>query len=206
MGWPMNRFALLGMLAVASGCAGTIESAVNDAQEHRRYPAGMSVVYDDRAPLLGGDRIEIAADGQVRWWVEAPSPLSATQAPEDAFDDRRTMAAAPDRAPDRVGVVDDEARVRLADLVATIAPWESPRDSEDDSRLERRRAFLETRIGSNVASSWQWADATEIGDERITSVRRWAETAVHVVQPEVAAETSGGEAPEAQNGPNPVLR
>lgn len=201
----MKRLALVSLLAWASACAGSIESAVEDAREHRRYPAGLSVVYDDRAPLLGGDRIEVAADGQVRWWVEVPSPLAAGQAPEEVFDDGRTLPSAPSRAPDRSGVVDDEARARLAVLLDSIAPWDPPRDSDDDARLERRRAHLQVRLGSDSVATWQWADPTETGDERITSVRRWAETAVHVTEPAVEP-SSGGESASPSDEPNPVLR
>lgn len=198
----MIRFALVGFLVLSVGCAGSIESTVRSAREHGRAAADLAVTYDDRAPLLGGDRIEIAPDGQVRWWTDLPTPLSAGQAPEDVFDDGLTLPTTPTRAPDRTGVVDEEARVRLASLIASIAPWDPPRDAEDDGRLERRRAHLAVRIGSNTDSTWQWADPTETGDERITSIRRWAESAVRVTVPLLT--NTPAQAPAT--APNPVLQ
>src|SRR5262245_10329060 len=97
--------ALSILLLATIGCAGSLESAVKDADEGSSVPSGLVVVYDDRAPLLGGDRIEVAADGAVRWWTDVPSPMDTGVSPEDAFDDVRTMPAAPDRAPERTGTV-----------------------------------------------------------------------------------------------------
>lgn len=201
MARPLAPFLVVAVLA-ASGCAGSIESALESADESGTVPSGLVVSYDDRAPLLGGDRLEIAADGTVRWWSDVPAPIDAGVSPEDAFDDVRRMPELPSRTPDREGRVDADGMRALLDLLIAIAPWDSSPDDADDSRLERRRAFLTLTRGGTRESSWQWADPTESGDERITAIRRWAEIHVPRPAPPVVEETSGDEA----TGPNPVLR
>lgn len=195
-----SLFAAFALVSV--GCAGSIESALDDASDAHTVPAGLAVVYDDRAPLLGGDRIEIAADGSVRWWTDVPSPIDAGSAPEEAFDDIRRMPDAPSREPERTGTVDAAAMNELVSLLVAIAPWRNAPDDPDDTRLERRRAFLTVSRGGANESSWQWADPTESGDERITAVRRWAEIRLpRVIPPAPEPETSGDES----TGPNPLL-
>lgn len=197
----MLRLMCLSLALLVFGCAGSLESTVHDARVSHRYPASLSVRYDDRTPLLGGDRIEVDPDGHVRWWQDVPTPISAGGAPEDTFDDVRRMPDSPARAPDIAGTVSAEALGRLLEIIDAIAPWaRRPADDNDDGRVERRRALIDVRNGASVASAWQWADPTESGDERITSVRRWAEVSVQrpprVVEPV--------EEPVEQ-GPNPVL-
>jgi len=191
------------LLLATVGCAGSLESALKGASENEtsNVPSGLVVVYDDRAPLLGGDRIEIAADGAVRWWTDVPAPMDTGVSPEDAFDDVRTIPAAPERAPERVGTADPAAMHALLALLVEIAPWNQGPDDADDPRLERRRAFLSVTRGSERESTWQWADPTESGDDRVTSVRRWAETRVPRPPAPVVEDTSGDEA----TGPNPLL-
>lgn len=200
----MQRFVatfLTSFALFSGGCAGSIESAVVDASEASTIPSGLVVTYDDRAPLLGGDRIEILADGSVRWWSDVPSPIDAGSAPEDAFDDVHRMPEAPSREPERTGTVDAAALRALLALLVSIEPWDSSPDDEDDSRLERRRAFLSITRGNERVGAWQWADPTETGDDRITSVRQWADQYVPRPAPVVVEET-----PEDENdGPNPLL-
>ncbi len=201
----MKRLAYLALTLLATGCAGTLQTAVESASAARRHPTGMSVTYDDRAPMLGGDRIEVAPDGRVRWWRDVPAPLAVGAAPEDAFDDQRTLPGAPDRAPEVTGTADAAALARLTEILAAIAPWDRTHEDEDDGRLERRRAFVEVRLGTDVARAWQWADPTETGDERITAVLRWAEASVRR-DPPPAPPPSEEEGPSVDEGPTPVLR
>ena len=137
----MQRLTFLPLGLLVAGCAGSLESTVHDSREAHRYPAGMTVVYDDRTPLLGGDRVEVAADGQVRWWQDPPLAITAAGAPEDTFDDAVRMPESPARAPDVTGAADAEALVRLLALIEEIAPWaRRPADDDDVGAQQLERA------------------------------------------------------------------
>lgn len=196
----------LALAGLVAACAGSLESAVHDAREAHRYPTGMSIVYDDRTPLLGGDRIEIDPDGAVRRWQDVPAAIDAGDAPEDTFDDARQLPPTPERAPDITATASAESLSRLLAIVETIAPWgRRPVDVEDDGRLERRRALLRVQRNGDTAFAWQWADPTESGDARITAIRRWADLEIQRPVPDTT--TGLPEDPDQVDaGPNPVLR
>lgn len=184
------------------GCASALESVVVDASEVDQYPSGLRVVYDDRAPMLGGVRLEIEPDGVVRRWSDAPSAVVASGAPEELLDDVERLPPTPAREADSTGRADADAMAQLASILAAVEPWDRPADEEADVRIDRRRALLRIELSGDTAETWQWVEPSESGRDRVTSVRAWAESRVAWPQPSAPVIE---EEPEDE-GPPTVLR
>lgn len=193
------RLILPVVLALTAACAGSLESGLRDARDASSVPVELRVYYDDHDALLGGDRIEITGDGQMRIWRFRPGFVSASDSPEQSLGDVE-IETSPSDPPTEERTLSAEDLTSLVRVLLEVAPWEQVTE-QDETRLDRRRAVLRATLRGASGTCWEWVDETESDASRIRKFLRWARThgalpSVDVPAPPAEPAEPGAPAPE----------
>lgn len=139
------------LLGSAAACGGAVSGRLRDSARAHEIPADLTVVYDDYHPTWGGERIVVRGDRsiQVRRWRPGQS--------EDAPTSWR-------------GRIPEPAMSQLVTLLVEIEAWEQRGDG-GPPRIDDARARLETAIGRERESIWEWANDLQ-ANRRIVRVKQ----------------------------------
>jgi hypothetical protein len=196
------RHLLPALLLLQAACAGSLESALRDADGRGVAPTDLRVLYDDHDALLGGDRIEISGDGHMRIWRFRPGFVSATDSPEQSLGDVE-IEVTPQVPPTEERVLSAEDLSALVAILLEVEPWDQAAE-QDETRLDRRRAVLRAELGGARDTCWEWISEIESDDSRIRRFLRWARTRGALPDVEAPAPPEETEVPSLTSGAPPA--
>jgi hypothetical protein len=153
------------LLVGVLGCAHPVGKPLRDAVARGAPPPGLVVVYDDRHPWWGGQRITLWGDGALEVLRDRPGPIDA-------------------RPQVRRGRVPTGEVLSLVDRLVAIRAWEQeagdPLPAAARAQLpplDKARVRLTVRVGDASSTAWEWANDVE-ARQRIVLVRHHLERLV----------------------------
>ena len=154
------RPSLVGLLALgAVGCAHPVEVTLEQVKEADALPVPITLVYDERSAVLGGQRIELEPDGTLvrrRW---RPGFAPALDAPETLVGEADEEAGEADlvmRMSLPIGAVKE-----LAALLFSLEAWEQEADEDALGRVDDSRTRLILTAGAGESEIWEYSQDRE---------------------------------------------
>jgi hypothetical protein len=147
--------ALALAVGALAGCAHPVEETLEAVKRADALPVPLTLVYDERSAVLGGQRIELDGDGTLvrrRW---RPGFAPALDAPE-------TLLGEPE---DEAGEADAVARAtlpveavrELADLLFALEAWEQEADEDALGRVDDSRTRLVLTAREGESTIWEYS-------------------------------------------------
>lgn len=145
----------LGLALGALGCGHPVEETLEAVKRAEALPVSLSLVYDERSAVLGGQRIELDRDGTLvrhRW---RPGFAPALDAPEALLGEARGEASEADLVT-RVSLPVRAVR-ELAALLVELEAWEQEADEDELGRVDDSRTRLILTAPGGESSIWEYS-------------------------------------------------
>ncbi len=151
------RPSLLGALALGTlvGCAHPVEETLESVKDAEALPVPVSLVYDERSAVMGGQRIELERDGTLirrRW---RPGFAPALDAPETLLGEPEGEAGEADLVTQ--GTVTVDAVRELAELLVRLEAWDQQADEDELGRVDDSRTRLVLTVDEGESTIWEYS-------------------------------------------------
>lgn len=146
---------LLALVGPAAGCAHPVEETLEAVKAADALPVPLTLVYDERSAVLGGQRIELARDGTMvrrRW---RPGFAPALDAPETLLGEPEEEAGEADAVARATLPV--EAVRKLAELLYALEAWEQEAAEDALGRVDDSRTRLVLRVDGGASTIWEYS-------------------------------------------------
>lgn len=155
------------------GCAGPIQSALEDAPQHA-WPEGLVLTYVESGGSLGTREVRVdgalVVERRVRPGLDATAIPDAT--PREVDEDAPPVAPVGDDAIERRDQVSAAETQRLVETLVAIEAWEHvDADPLAQPPLDAQVARLTLERNGERTEIWEWAHELELTD-RLVRIRR----------------------------------